>query len=463
MPGERGADRILAIDIGKTNLKLSLIAADGEVLAEARQANVSVDAAPYLHFDVDGIWQWLLTRIAALPERERIGSIITTTHGACIAVIDEAGLVLPVMDYEYPGIGEIDAEYAALRDDYAVTLSPLLPGGMNVAKQLVYFERRFPAEFVRATAVLTYAQYWSWRLSGVAALEVTSLGCHSDLWDPNANDFAPLVQRRGWRPLMPPLRAASDTLGPLRPELAQRTGLSPQCRVLCGIHDNNASMVKHLYGAAEAPVVNVISSGTWVIVAGIGAPLAVLDAARDMQANVDAWGRPFACARFMGGREFARLTPGGASDCAWADVEAVIAAGTLALPTFAEMGGPYRQRAGEIRGPRPHSPHAEYALATLYTALISDDCLSRLQQRGDIIIEGPFTANRHYAALLAALRPQQAVWVSEDRSGTTGGAYLLAAQPAAYRLKRQRIAACALQGLVGYRDAWRGALARPGE
>lgn len=385
-------------------------------------------------------------------------SIITTTHGACIALVDDDGLVLPVMDYEYTGIARIDAEYARERDNFALTLSPGLPGGLNIAKQMLWLELRHPAEFARAKYMLTYAQFWAWRLSGVAALEVTSLGCHSDLWNPGAGTYAPLVRRRGWQHLMAPIRKASDALGPVLPEVARRTGLSPELRVLCGIHDNNASMVKHLYGCATEPVINVVSTGTWIIVAGFGAPLSVLDESKDMQSNVDAWGRPFACARFMGGREFSHLNEGGATECEWSDVAALMAAGTMALPSFAEMGGPYRDRHGEIRGPAAATPQAVFALATLYCALVTAQCLDGLQDHGDIVIEEPFAANRHYAALLGALRPGQDVYVSDDRSGTTGGAYLLACQPAEARAKRAAVAPCDLPGLTAYRDAWLAAV-----
>jgi len=454
------ADRVLVIDIGKTNLKFTLLGADGQVLAEKRRANISVDAPPYLHFDIEGIWHWLLDSFAALPERERIASIITTTHGACIALVDDSGLVLPVMDYEYTGTSEVDTAYAMERDDFATTLSPAMAGGLNIGKQMFWLEWRCPAAFARAKYMLTYAQYWAWRLSGVAALEVTSLGCHSDLWNPSTRTFAPMVQRCNWQSLMPPIRKASDTLGTVLPDVASRTGLLPTVRVLCGIHDNNASMVKHLYGSTSEPVINVVSTGTWVIVAGFGAPLSVLDEAKDMQANVDAWGRPFACARFMGGREFAFLNEGGATDCAWSDVAAVVAAGTLALPCFAEMGGPYRGQRGEIRGPVPATPQAAFALASLYYALVTAECLGGLQQHGDIVIEGPFSANHHYAALLSALRPEQDVYVSNDRSGTTGGAYLLACQPPKVAAQRAAVAACELPGLLGYKANWLAALAR---
>lgn len=455
----RRADRVAVIDIGKTNLKLSLIDADGALLAEVRRANGVVDLPPYPHFDVEAIWGWLLGEISKLPQRHRIGAIITTTHGATVALLAGSGLALPVLDYECTELGECDADYAAARDPFALTCSPALPGGLNVGRQMYWQSRRFPQAFATVRTVLPYPQYWAWRLSGVAAGEVTSWGCHTDLWDVARGRFAPMVRRLGWASLFPPLRGAGDSLGVLLPEIAARTGLPVDCRVLCGIHDNNASWVKHLYGVPQPqPPMNVISSGTWALVAGIGAPLEVLDPRCDMLANVDAWGRPVACARFMGGREFAVLNDGHADDCDEADIAALIASRTIAVPCFTPFGGPWAQKCGEIRGPRPASPQASYALATLYTALVTDHCLTLLASSGPIVVEGPFTANRHYAPLLAALRPEQEVWTSEDRSGTTGGAYLLACRPETYDPPRSRALPIPVSGLAAYVEAWRVAL-----
>ncbi|MFM0501766.1 FGGY-family carbohydrate kinase [Paraburkholderia caffeinilytica] len=454
--GSPRSGRVAVFDIGKTNLKLSLLDEDGTPLAESRRANHSVHASPYPFFDVDAIWDWLLNELTRLPEPHRIGSIITTTHGATVALLGEHGLTLPVLDYEFTGVNEVDAAYASLRDDFGVTFSPALPAGLNVGRQLYWQSQRFPDAFARTRTIVPYPQYWAWRLSGIAAGEVTSWGCHTDLWDVTRGRLAPMVNKLGWQSLFPPLREAGATLGELLPDVAARTGLPADCRVVCGIHDSNASLVKHFYGVPSPQMpMNVISSGTWALVAGIGAPLSVLDPRRDMLANVDAWGRAVACARFMGGREFSVLSAGQADDCSQQDIATLVAQRTLALPSFAPLGGPWSTRRGEIRGPQPASAQESYALATLYTTIVTDDCLTRLKSSGEIVIEGAFTANRHFAALLATLRPEQVVWVSEDRSGTTGGAYLLACQPSTYNSPRSRALPYSIPGLSDYVSCWR--------
>jgi hypothetical protein len=146
-----------------------------------------------------------------------------------------------------------------------------------------------------------YPQYWAWRLSGVAASEITSLGCHTDLWQPSRQQYSSLVDRMGWNRLFPPMRPAWTALNTLKPELAARTGLPENCRVLCGIHDSNASLLRHL---TVTPAPAVLSTGTGHR-RRPGAPLDALREQADMLANSDALGHAVPCIRFMGGREFA--------------------------------------------------------------------------------------------------------------------------------------------------------------
>ena len=36
----------------------------------------------------------------------------------------------------------------------------------------------------RADAILSYPQFWGWRLTGAKVSEVSYFGCHSHLWRP---------------------------------------------------------------------------------------------------------------------------------------------------------------------------------------------------------------------------------------------------------------------------------------
>ena len=442
------------LDIGKTNVKVATFARDGALVWERSMPNRVVPDALYPRADVEAIWAFLLDALAEANKVSAIAAIVPTTHGCAAALIDVSGLVLPVMDYEFAGVEAIEQRYAPLRPPFSQTFSPHLPVGLNLARQLAWQQQHCPDAFGRATHLLTYPQYWAWRLSGVAAAEVTSLGAHTDLWAPLQGRFSSVVDVLGLRRLMPPLRPAYQCLASIKPEIAAATGVAHDVGIFCGVHDSNASLLQHL-GSRHAPF-TILSTGTWVILMAPGLGVTGLDPADDTLANVDVEGRPVATARFMGGREYAAIAgaPGNPDP---ASLARVIASGALALPCFAGPGGggPFAARPGEIRGQIASADRP--ALATLYVALMSDLMLTRLGvTSGDLIVEGSFAANPAFAALLAALRPAQQVFAGSDAAGTARGAALLAQWPPRDLRPPPLIAAgpCAVEGLQAYREAW---------
>jgi sugar (pentulose or hexulose) kinase len=448
-------DALIVLDIGKTNAKLALIDAEGRTLAEKRRPNVIVTSGPYPHHDVEGIWDWLLTTCREFARQAEVSAIVPVTHGATAALVDSEGLVLPVLDYE----AQLDGiDYDSLRPDYAETFSPMLPAGLNLGRQLVWLAQRFPSEFGKANHILMYPQYWAWRLTGVAAGEATSLGCHTDLWNPLAQQYSGLVERMGWQDLFPAISPPWTALGALRPELAEATGLPPGCQVLSGIHDSNASLMRYLDKDAGAARRTVLSTGTWMIAAAFGAPLGNLREDADMLANTNALGQPVACMRFMGGREFGSLAGPNPQACSFDVIERLVERGTLALPCFAEAGGPFAGHTGRIEGVAPQDAQERYALATLYCVLMTDYCLDALQAAGPLAVEGSFTANPHFGPLLAALRPQQPVTYSDDASGTTCGGWMLRYRDGVPPAGARDVQAQAPAGLFEYRRRWLAAL-----
>ena len=123
--------------------------------------------------------------------------------------------------------------------------------------------------------------------------------------------------------------------------------------VHCGIHDFSASLLPHL--KERKPPFAVVSTGTWVILFAVGGDIDKLDPERDTLANVSALGDPVACARFMGGREFERLTGGDESDAERRGSRPrARRSSIMALPTFVAglrtvpaRQGPLERRSGD--------------------------------------------------------------------------------------------------------------------
>ena len=441
---------VAVLDIGKTNVKLALFE-HGRLLWEKSAPNRILPGPPYPHEDVESAWDFFLDALREACRTHQICAIVPTAHGAAGALIGENDLAAPVMDYEFTDVEVIEPDYARLRPPFSESLSPKVPAGLNLGRQLAYQKWRCPDLFAKARHFVAYPQYWAWRLSNVAASEVTTLGSHTDLWAPRKGQVSSLVKALGLESLIPPLRRAFDPLGPIKPEVAAATSLAPETPVFCGVHDSNASLLPYLV-SRKAPF-TVLSTGTWAILMCVGLSLDQLDPRDDTLANVDALGRPTACGRFMGGREYAIIASSGGNPDLDA-IERVIASGAIALPCFSGQGGPYATTKGVIHG--EVAARDRTALATLYCALVSDLMLTRMgATSGDLIVEGAFAGNPPFCQALGALRTTQCVFAAEDAAGTARGAAMLAHWPPAYSTAVPTpVSAVSIAGLDAYRDAW---------
>ena len=445
------APLVALLDVGKTNTRIVFLDSEtGEDVWQQQRAHPQPSQHPTL--DLQGIWAWLLATLRSAPDTDRVAAIVPVAHGAAAVLLDAGGQVIWAPDYEDPRFETVDDEYEPRRDPFGQTLSARLPLGLNLGRQLFFLQSRCSADFQTVAQILLYPQYWAWRLSGVLASEVTSLGCHSDLWWPRQKAFSNLARQQGWAAKLPPIRNACDTLGPVAASVAAATGLRPDCRVLCGIHDSNASYLQPLLRWREQPFA-VISSGTWTVIMANRADPAILDPTRDMLANVDAFGSPVCTARFMGGREYEAIA-GARSQPSREGLEAVLCWQSMALPSFA-AGGPFAGRPGRLVAAGNLQDAELAALATAYVALMTDLLIETLQVTGDVLVDGPLARNSLYAGLLAAWRPTNRI-VAESPASSRGAALCHLAGFGKVPLPAPLpVQALEIPGLQEYRLAWR--------
>lgn len=462
----------VVVDVGKTLSKVTLWTRDGRMLDRRVRPNELVEQDGIRRLDMAGIQSWLpgvLREFAGHP----IEAIVPVGHGAGFVAITDQGAAFPPLDYEQPLPDEVLSAYREERDAFALTGSPALPSGLNLGAQIYWMDQLYPAEMARSTLV-PWAQYWAWFLSGKAVSEVTSLGCHTDLWAPEEARFSPMAQRLGWAERFAPVAKAADVVGTLRPEIAAATGLSEGIKVLAGIHDSNAALLA-ARGFAEIArkEATILSTGTWFIAMRLPAEtfsIGRLAADRDTLVNVDAYGWPVPSARFMGGREIETVIQ---LDTRRVDIKpdqprlleavpALLDRGTMMLPTLAPGFGPFPS--GEARWLDPPAEwagtwYARRAAICLYAALVADASLDLIGSRERLLIEGRFAEAEVFVRALAALRPETQVYVANAHNDVSFGALrlinpLLKPQGRLIRVEP-------LEGdLASYRAKWREAVTK---
>lgn len=452
----------IVIDLGKTLSKVSLWDAGGTMLERRVRPNVPLEVAGVRRLDAEATGAWLVEMLAEFAHAP-VDTIVPVGHGAGVVALVDGAMAFPPFDYEQALPQDMMAEYRAQRDAFALTGSPALPDGLNFGSQLWWMERLAPEAMARAT-LLPWAQYWAWFLTGNAVSEVTSLGCHSDLWCPQTADFSPMAKRLGWAERFAPLVRAGDAVGTLLPQIAAQTGLSPDVQVLAGLHDSNAALLA-ARGFAEIAdnEATVLSTGTWFI--GMRLPAtpvdtAALPEARDCLVNVDVHGRAVPSARFMGGREIETLIEIDTrrvdikpdQPALLAAVPEVLARQRMILPTLMRGFGPFPEGRFEWLN-RPEDWYERRAAACLYAALVADVSLDLIGSSERLLVEGRFAEAEVFVRALAALRPDTAVYTANAHNDVSFGALRLIDPALTPRGELVRVAP--LDGdLDTYRNLW---------
>lgn len=443
---------VAVIDIGKTNAKLALV--DGETLAEiavVTRPNKTLPGPPWPHFDLDGHWQFFLTHLAQLHRQHGIDAISVTTHGASAVLLDADKNAIPMLDYEHPGPDSVRERFDALRPEFDQTGTPPLTVGLSVGAQLYWMYDTQPELRLKVAHIVTYPQYWGMLLTGQLATDVTSLGCHTDLWNPWQGRFSDMVDQLGLAEVIAPARRSNEVLGHILPELAAQTGLGADTPVAVGIHDSNASLYPYVLG--RKPPFSVVSTGTWVVAMAFGGDQVSLEPARDVLVNVSALGQPVPSARFMGGREYEVIRAGIDAVPSAADRQAVLTNGVMILPAVEPGSGPFPGHAMRWVG-QPAGDGQRMVALSWYLAMMTQVCLELIGAKGPTIIEGPFARNSDFLDMLATLRPD-GVETATSSTGTSAGAALLcvpdAKTPRTEPVKPSDLA----QSLARYAAKWR--------
>jgi sugar (pentulose or hexulose) kinase len=451
---------IAVVDVGYTNTKIALFAADGQMRAEHKVLSRHLPGPPYPHIDPEPMVELCRNALPELDAILPVDAVVPCAHGAAMACLDDGGnLALPVMDYASEPPSDIVEDYRKIMPGFAEALCPLLPMAITHGLQLYWQQRQWPEAFASVRTILPWIQYVGFRLSGLAVSEISSMSCQTHLMDTRLQQPSAMARHLGWDRLFPPMAKAWQAIGTLLPQF-RPAGFRGKGLVLGGVHDSTANFMRYVCAGLDR--FTLVSTGTWSISFDPSTAVDVLDPARDTNTNTDVLGRTVCCSRFFGGKEFEVVAGGAVAEAAnLAEVARLVARGTKAVPSFTMTSGPVPGSLGKgfVTGHVPVNDTEKASLAALYCAQMVSEQLDAIASKDDIIVDGPYSQNAVLLAVLAGLRPAQKVKASALRDGTTAGAAAIAliadGKLPSIALDMSDVVPAAIPGLAAYHADWR--------
>ena len=253
---------IALFDIGKTNKKVFLfdehyriVFEKSEVLAETK------DEDGFPCEDVFKLRAFILNGLDELIKKEAflIRAVNISSYGASLVYIDEKGEpIAPLYNYLKPYPKELEDKlydgYGGAEKIALKTASPC-SGSLNSGMQLYRIKVEHPELYDKIHYALHLPQYLSSLISGKFYSDITSLGCHTQLWDFGKQDYHTWVVEEGLDKKMAPL-FPSD-------QIIEARDNKYNIAVSVGLHDSSAALIPYLSNFTEPFV--LISTGTWCI------------------------------------------------------------------------------------------------------------------------------------------------------------------------------------------------------
>ncbi|TAH21194.1 MAG: carbohydrate kinase [Cytophagales bacterium] len=263
---------IAILDIGKTNKKLFFFDEQYNVVfekSEEFEETTDEDGDPCE--DIDKLTAWVLAAVDfALNHAVFDVKIINfAAYGASFVLIGEDGKpVAPLYNYLKPFPNELKERFYQKYEGETIgrhsagqhstiakqTASPVL-GNLNSGMQLYRLKYAKPDIFNKVKYALHLPQYVSYLITKQAFSELTSIGCHTQLWDFEKNDYHNWVKNEKIDCILAPIVPSDKT--------TEMFFEGRKIKVGVGLHDSSAALIPYLM-REDKPFV-LISTGTWCI------------------------------------------------------------------------------------------------------------------------------------------------------------------------------------------------------
>lgn len=239
--------QILTIDAGTSSLKAVLYSSAGKIAGASSQWYSYQTPEPgWAEGNPEDWWQALRDALADLAGQgfalDQIEAVSFTGQMHTALLLDDQAKVIP------PTILWLDRRAATETDELQATLQlpPFQLNSTYTLPKLLWLRHHMPGVLDRTRTMLWPKDYLRFRMTGEVCTDLTEPGGAVLLdWETRAWAVERL-QIVGLDPsVLPPIRAADASGGPIRPEVAEMLGLSPDIRVVVGMGD-----VAAIFGAA---------------------------------------------------------------------------------------------------------------------------------------------------------------------------------------------------------------------
>lgn len=252
----------LIFDIGKTTKKALVFDDHFHVLDEQTENFKEIrDDDGFPSDDLETVSQWTteILKHYLLHPRYEIRNCNISSYGASFVHIGRDGRRLdPFYNYLKPFPDScrdlFESRYNLSKDIHARTASPYL-GLLNSGLQLFFLKYEKPSYFKNIESSLHLPQYFTYLLTGKMFTDITSVGCHTMLWDFQTKNYHSWVDKEHLNVLFPPLHRSDHAF--------DHTTEGRRLRVGVGVHDSSAALMPYLV-TQQVPFI-LLSTGTWNI------------------------------------------------------------------------------------------------------------------------------------------------------------------------------------------------------
>ena len=426
-------------DIGKTNKKLFLFNENYEIVLEkSTQFPEIQDEDGFPCEDVNLLKKWVLSTFEEVSQLEEydIRALNFSTYGASFVHVNEEGeTIAPLYSYLKPYPEYLRKQFY---DTYGgeelftqKTASPIL-GSLNSGMILYRLKYENASLFAQIKYSLHLPQYVHVLFTGDFCSDITSIGCHTNLWNFEENQYHEWVEKEGILEKLAPISSKVCSIN-----ISNNHSL----KIGTGLHDSSAALIPYLETFKEPFV--LISTGTWCISLNPfnHVSLTTEELQYDCLAYMQYTGKPVKASRLFAGNEHEQQTkrlaeyfqkPNDYFKTVKYDIEAINKLQHENLNTGESLIGARRPLMQEsLFGNRDlgifetyEQAYHQLILDILSQQLLSTELVIHNAPVKQLFVDGGFGKNEIFMNLLAKAFPEMKVYAASVAQATALGAAL---------------------------------------